>query len=672
MKKIAFLTAISLCAVAALTAAEYSVKSPDGSLEAKVGAGESITLSLSFKGKPVMENMRIAMKTDRGEFGKKTEVASVNNSSQDAVLAVKLGIASRIPDCYNQMDIDFGSYKIIFRAYNEAVAYRFVAKCGSGEMRVFSETLDLNLPADAKIVAQVAKTMSAYEKSFDRITAADIPADKYALLPLLVRAKNATVAVVESDVQAYPMLRFKSGGGLKSAFVKYPKSMKKLNNFMVQFDEFEDFIAKTKATRSFPWRAFIVAETDAQLAVNNTVFKLAEPSRIADTSWISGGLCVWEWWNNWSLEGVDFETGVNEKTYKYYIDFAAENSIPYIMFDAGWLVGADVAQMKDGVHEKILSQKPFLDVKSLIEYAHERNVKVVLWCLGQSLNLYGEKAIPLMKSFGADGLKVDFFNRDDQTAMELYYKIARLAAENKMIVDFHGCAKPAGLNRTYPNVINFEAVKGLEMVKFKKIEPITASHNVDLVMTRMLQGPMDYTPGAVRNIQQQYYYKRFTLPESTTTRAHQGALFVLFYAPLQMMCDSPTEYAKYPKFTSFISTIPTTWDESVPVAGELGKYVVVARRKGEVWYIAGICAGEGREVEIDLSKFISDQSYVLEMLTDTVNSERTPTDASIKISDEESARKIKVKMAADGGFVLKVSPSVFPVFSKFIRSIFDD
>lgn len=671
MKKIAFLSIMSFCAAFALSAAEYSMKSPDGLLEAKVGVDDSVALSLLFKGKPVMENMRIAMKTDKGEFGKKPEVVSVENSSKDGVLAPKFGIASKISDCYNQMDIDFGSYKIIFRAYNEAVAYRFAAKCGSGEMLVFSETLDLNVPADAQIVAQVAGAFSAYEHTFDRMKATDIPADKNAILPLLVRAENATVAVVESDVQAYPMLRFKSDGGLKADFVKYPKSMKKLNNFMITFDKFEDFIAKTNASRTFPWRAFIVAETDAQLAVNNTVFKLAEPSRIADTSWISGGLCVWEWWNNWSLEGVDFETGVNEKTYKYYIDFAAENSIPYIMFDAGWLVGADVAEMKDGVHEKILSPKPFLDVKSLIEYAHERNVKVVLWCLGQSLNLYGEKAIPLMKSFGADGLKVDFFNRDDQTAMELYYKIARLAAENEMVVDFHGCAKPAGLNRTYPNVINFEAVRGMEFAKFSKT-PLTASHNVDLVMTRMLQGPMDYTPGAIRNTLKKDYNRTWATPSSSTTRAHQGALFVLFYAPLQMMCDSPTEYAKYPQFTSFISTIPTSWDESVPVAGELGKYVVVARRKGEVWYIAGICADAGREVEIDLSKFISDQSYVLEMLTDTVNSERTPSDASIKISDEDSARKIKVKMAADGGFVLKVSPSVFPVFSKFIRSIFDD
>lgn len=677
--KTAFLFVL-IFATLAVQAASYSVKSPDGRLEARVNAAETVEFSIYADGKPVIENIAIAMATDRLAFGKGSKIAGARNSSKNAEIANPFGVAARVPDKYNQLELDFSAFKLVFRAYDEAVAYRFVSRLGNGKMDVLSETLNLPVSPNDTIITQFARgNITSYEEFFERVKISETQNRHSLLLPVLIKKGGATVAVVESDVQDYPMLRFVKGAGdsLAAHMVKLPKTFKAPEKFgkniKLDYDTFENCIARTAAARAFPWRAFIVARSDAELAVNTTVYKLAEPSRLRDTSWISAGLCVWEWWNNWSLEGVDFETGVNEATYRHYIDFAADNDIPFILFDAGWLVGCDVGGMKPDIHEKILESTPYLNVKKLIEYAHSRDVKVFLWCLGQSLNLYGEKAIPLMKSWGADGIKVDFFDRDDQLAMELYYRIAKIAAANKMLVDFHGCAKPAGLQRTYPNVVNFEAVRGLEMNKFAPPQKaITPAHNVDLVMTRMLQGPMDYTPGAMRNVSQNRYAPNNEQPASIGTRAHQAALYVLFHAPLQMLCDSPTEYNKYPRALEFLTTMPTTWDASKPIAGKLGEYVILARRKGYVWYVAGICDKRGKDFTLKLADIVPQGDYTVEIFRDTANSNRTPQDYKFEVKTLTSADSIKLDMKNGGGFVVRITPEKFPILSEFIRTIFSD
>ena len=679
IKKIISIVSITSLIASVVLAESYSVKSPDGKLQANVNIDKNITFSLLVDKKSVVENVVIGMNTDKGSMGENAKVNKVSSSSSNDIIKTTFGISSEIVDKYNQIEIDFKTFKLLFRAYDEAVAYRFVSNFGSGKMKVFYETLTLPVDDKSQIITQFARDdMTSYEELFKRAKISDVSKEHSVIMPTLITKKNSpTVAIVESDVQGYPMIRFVKGQGntLVPYIIKYPKTLKAPSgfgkHFMVAYDTFEDYIAYTEATRSFPWRAFVVARRDADLAVNTTVYKLAEPSRIFDTSWISTGLCVWEWWNDWSLEGVDFKTGVNEQTYRYYIDFASKNNVPFILFDAGWLVGQDVGGMKAGVHERMIEGEPFLNVKKLIDYAHSKNVKVVLWCLGQSLNLYPEKSIKRMKDWGADGFKVDFFNRDDQTAMELYYKIARIAAEYKLLVDFHGCAKPAGLERTYPNVVNFEAVYGLEQNKWRKKDlAVSPSHNVDLVLARMLQGPMDYTPGAMRNLSKVCYVPHYTQPSSMGTRAHQVALYVLFYSPLQMLCDSPSEYNKYPKTLSFLTSIPTTWDESKPIEAKLGKYVILARCKGEVWYIAGITDNQ-RNVKIDLSKIIPEGSYTAEIYSDSVNSNRTPQSFNLNVKSVSSSEVIDIAMKNGGGFVIRLTPKKIPFVTDFVRAIFE-
>ena len=562
------------------------------------------------------------------------------------------------------MTLDFKLYKLVVRAYDDAVAYRFISKFDGDKMIVRGETLDIPLAKSDKLIAHIeGGVMSSSERPWTRTTVEQLADNKKAhsvSIPLIMDRGAAKVALVESDVANYPSLRVMAGGkGLETKISKYPKKLEVKNHMRIA-TEAEDFIAKTVPARDFPWRAFIVARNDADLAVNDTVFRLAKPCAIKDTSWIKPGTCVWEWWNNWNLDGVDFESGVNENTYRYLIDFAAKNSIPYVIFDASWLTGKDAGEMID-TDEALARGKTFIDVPGLIAYAKEKNVKIILWVLAKSMAKYPVEAYDVMKKWGAAGLKIDFTDRDDQDAMEFYELMAKLGAEREMLVDMHGCAKPVGQFRTWPNLINFEGVHGNEVNKWAKT--ITPSHNVDLVFTRMLAGPMDYTPGGIRNSAQKDFNVCWNLPQVQGTRAHQMSMFILYYAPLQMLCDYASAYNQYPELLKYMAETPTTWDESRVIAGEIGKYVVVARRSGNDWYVGGMCDWDGKEIDIDLSKILSpDTSYKAEIISDGANASKIATDYKYTVKTVSGADVLKMKMASGGGFAIKLTPKMFDFF----------
>ena len=664
--RIAFLLGSSLLFAQAF-AATFSVKSPDGKLEAIVQDGEKLTFSLKADGRTVFEPFAIGMKTDRGDFGANVKAKGSTTDSVDEEIEPVYGIRSEIRDNYNRMDVDFPNFKLVVRAYNEAVAYRFVSNFG-GEITVYGETLDLPLAANDKIIGHAVNgVQDSFERFFLRQTVSEMKNSHSYSLPFLALKNGYTVAVVDSDVLDYPALRFCAPDSkVRAWFSQAPKTFKQKNKFTRTVDAANDYIAKTKGSRAFPWRGFIVARKDIDLADNDTVYKLAEPSRIGDASWVKPGTCAWEWWSACQLEGVDFKGGVNNETYRYYIDFAAENKIPYVLLDAGWLTGEDVGGMDDKIDEAMISGKTFVDVPALIAYAHSKDVKVLLWCLGQSMDKYGERAFEIMKSWGADGVKIDFIDRDDQQAQGFYERMARIAAQYEMVVDFHGCAKPAGLQRTYPNVVNFEAVRGCEFNKFSAgLEP---SHNIDLVFTRMLQGPMDYTPGALRNVSQNGFTKSFKFPQMKGTRSQMVAQYVLYYAPVQMLCDSASEYKKYPDILHFIANAPTSWDDTKALEGRIGEYVVVARRKGDVWYIGGMNDWNARTVTVDLSKFLpEDSEYKVEIIRDSKNSDNLPCDYKREIKEVNSDSVLKIDMSKGGGFAMKLTPKRIPIIDDIIR-----
>lgn len=646
-----------------VSAETFKLSSPDGKLQAEVSDGAKLTLNISADGKKLLDNVEFAMLTDKGDMGKNSTALSCDYSNHRGTIDTVWGIEKSVKDEYNQMVINFKKFKVVVRAFDDAVAYRFVSNLGDGKMIVNDETLNIPLSDSDKLIAHIEKgVQTSFEKPYTRLAFGELKKQNphSVSLPLIVDKGSAKIALVESDVSNYPGLRVAAGkNGAVSKISKYPKAFKvKVHNRFAS--EFEDYIASTVASREFPWRAFIVARNDSDLADNQTVFKLAKPCAISDTSWIKPGSCVWEWWNNWNLQGVDFEAGINEQTYRYLIDFAAENSIPYVLFDAGWLTGKDAGEMVE-TDEKLAEGKTFIDVKGLIDYAKSKDVKVILWVLAKSMEKYPQKAFDVMKGWGADGLKIDFTDRDDQTAMEFYENMARMAAERQMVIDMHGCAKPVGQFRTWPNLINFEGVLGGEVNKWSKA--ITPSHNIDLVFTRMLMGPMDYTPGGLRNTAKGDFSPCYNFPEVQGTRAHQAAMYVVYFAPLQMLCDSASEYLKSPEILKFMAETPTTWDETKVLEGKIGKYVVIARRHGKDWYIGGMCDWDGKEVEIDLSKILSpDTDYKAEIIRDGANAGRVGTDFKYCVKSLTSADKLKLKMAPGGGFAVKLSPKNFEIF----------
>lgn len=646
-----------------VSAETFKLSSPDGKLQAEVSDGAKLTLNISADGKKLLDNVEFAMLTDKGDMGKNSTALSCDYSNHRGTIDTVWGIEKSVKDEYNQMVINFKKFKVVVRAFDDAVAYRFVSNLGDGKMIVNDETLNIPLSDSDKLIAHIEKgVQTSFEKPYTRLTFGELKKQNphSVSLPLIVDKGSAKIALVESDVSNYPGLRVAAGkNGAVSKISKYPKAFKvKVHNRFAS--EFEDYIASTVASREFPWRAFIVARNDSDLADNQTVFKLAKPCAISDTSWIKPGSCVWEWWNNWNLQGVDFEAGINEQTYRYLIDFAAENSIPYVLFDAGWLTGKDAGEMVE-TDEKLAEGKTFIDVKGLIDYAKSKDVKVILWVLAKSMEKYPQKAFDVMKGWGADGLKIDFTDRDDQTAMEFYENMARMAAERQMVIDMHGCAKPVGQFRTWPNLINFEGVLGGEVNKWSKA--ITPSHNIDLVFTRMLMGPMDYTPGGLRNTAKGDFSPCYNFSEVQGTRAHQAAMYVVYFAPLQMLCDSASEYLKSPEILKFMAETPTTWDETKVLEGKIGKYVVIARRSGEDWYIGGMCDWDGKEVDIDLSKILlPDTEYKAEIISDGANAGRVGTDFKYCVKSLTSADKLKLKMAPGGGFAVKLSPKNFEIF----------
>ena len=644
------------------------VLSPDGKIEGVLEqSNEALLLTLKVDGNTVLDKCKIALDTSLGKIGSKIDLSSPKISVSDArgEISVPLGIRSKSPDNYNSVSVDFGAgaYEIVMRAYNDALAYRFISKLGNGNMKVLKETLELPVPESLDLIAHIERGLksSSFECPHTRITPKGMKKVKNASLPILMRFPDGkTVAVLESDVSDYPGMRIAAGDDenypLKAIFAKYPKKFVNKKVYIPKVVEVNDWLVDTKANREFPWRAFVVSRDDSELAGNDTVYKLARPSQ-GDYSWVKGGMCSWEWWNAFGLKNTPFKPGLNIETYKRYVDFASKNGIPYVLVDAGWLTGADVGEMKEGVHEAIFGDKGLaFDVKALVDYAHSKNVKIVLWLLSQTADMYPGQTFALVKKLGADGVKIDFCDRDDAAAMNFYEKTAKLAAENKLILDFHGCAKPSGLQRTYPNLINFEGVLGNEYNKWSK--KVTPSHNVDLIFTRMLCGPMDYTPGGMKNSFSKDFKAVRTDPEVMGTRCHEMSKFVLYYGPLQMMCDSPDAYEACPEVLKFISSCPTSWDETVPLEGKIGEYASIARKSGDTWYVGGMNGTESaRGFKVDSSKFLPpDGTYSAELFRDSEKPGAKATDYVREVFDVKSGDILDVKTIGEGGFVLKLSP----------------
>ena len=612
----------------------------------------------SHNGVEVVASSRLAMVTDHGTWGEgrvKGRIKSVANGS------------------YRGTIVDFGDYGVELRAYNEGVAYRFISHL-DGDYKIIDELAEFSFDkGDKAWIPYVNFRPNAtsdyatqFETSFENIyTYTAIEAIDWRRLifaPIVVEHNGIKAWISESNLEAYPgmFLSNRDGDGvLDTEFAPLPKDVEQGGHNMLQgmVKSRHPYIAECRGERTFPWRIVAMGECDTDLANHNLVWELADECRIADTSWIKPGKVAWEWWNDWGLEGVDFTPGINNETYKYYIDFASRYGIEYVIFDEGWSINlaADLMQVV-----------PEIDIKELVDYAAERNVGIILWAGYWALNRDIEGLCKHYSEMGVKGWKVDFLDRDDQEMVEFVYDLAEIAAKYHMLVDYHGVYKPTGLNRTYPNAINFEGVHGLETMKWLGAEHDQITYDVTLPFIRGAAGPMDYTPGAMRNAAKGHYYPDYSRPMSQGTRCHQLAMYIAYYAPLTMLCDSPTNYEKEPEFTKFLAEIPTKWrlGKQFSKDSKIGEYVQVMAdnhidtdEASREWYIAGLNGHKARKATIQLSPEYRVKS--VEVYVDGDNAKRDGSDYKrYTISEEEYNKNkgvIKVKMAPGGGFVIRLT-----------------
>jgi alpha-glucosidase len=663
MKRNVFLV-LGIFVTTLLNAQQYNLKSPDGTIAVTVELKDKIFYSVSHGGDVMLAPSPISMKIQEGEsFGVNPKVKKATTQKIDQTIESPVYRRSKIKDVCNQLTLTFkGDYAVVFRAYDEGVAYRFES-IRKNDYNVVNEEVQFNFNSDYKTYVPYVKMeagasfeeqfWNSFENTYAHVPLSALDAKRLAFLPVLVEATNGKkICITESDLEDYPGLYVNNPNGGKAftgVFAGYPKSFEKGGHNMLQeiVKSREPYIAKAKGTRTFPWRVLAISAEDKRLADNDLVYKLAAPSRVKDASWVKPGKVAWDWWNDWNVYGVKFKSGVNTETYKYYIDFASEHGIEYVILDEGWAVNLKV---------DLMQVVPEIDLKEIISYGKQKKVDIILWAGYNAFNGDLENVCKHYSAMGVKGFKVDFMDRDDQEMVRFYYRAAEIAAEYKMLMDFHGAYKPTGLQRTYPNVINFEGVHGLEQMKWSPPSVDQVTYDVTIPFIRMLAGPFDYTQGAMRNATRGNYRPINSEPMSQGTRCRQLAEYIIFESPLNMLCDNPSAYRDEPECTAFIAAVPTVWDNTIALEGRVGEYIATARQKGNDWYVGALTNWDGRTLDIDLS-FLPAGNYSIEVFQDGVNADRVARDFIHEKSSLGVNRKLKITMASGGGYIAKISPA---------------
>ncbi|MFB6318962.1 glycoside hydrolase family 97 catalytic domain-containing protein [Saccharicrinis sp. FJH54] len=648
MKK--FFFAASFLIVMLYSQAANNVASPDKQINVTYDIGDQVTWSVSFNGKSIIRNGVINLIVDGKEMMKNQKVRKAYSGLvvQTVTPAVPLKFADHTVQ-YNQEKLVLkNGISLVFRVYNNGVAYRILTDFRK-EKTVDTEVVQFGFePGSSLLFPQEDQLMSHYERSYLHLNINEVKDDMFCSLPMLATSNGVRIGVTEADVLNYPQMFLKGHkeSGLTSLYPNYPLEIKagdRASDRSEVITKEAEYIAKINPGQELPWRVFMIAADDKALLENNLPVCLNSKAKI-NTEWIRPGKVAWDWWNANNIYGVDFRSGINTETYKYYIDFASEYGLEYIILDEGWSKSTT----------NILEPNDEINLEELISYGKEKNVKLILWVLWKPLDQHLNAALELYEKMGVAGIKVDFMQRADQLMVEYYEKVAREAAKHKLLVDFHGAFKPSGIEAVYPNVVNYEGVKGLENCKWSDL--ITPEHDVTLPFTRMLAGPMDYTPGAMHNAQEINFSISFDRPMSQGTRCHQASMYVIYEAPLQMFADNPSNYLRDPQYTSLVARFPTTWDDTRVLEAKVADYVVLARKKGQTWYIGGMTDWTEREFDIPLDFLVDGKLYKLTLLSDGINANRMAEDYKISRSNVVKGTNLHIKMAMGGGFAGILEP----------------
>ena len=632
----------------------YTLSSPDGGLKVEISTGDGLSLRIMHEIDTIFSHSYIGLVLADGTLvGKSSRVTRERRKKiEDKVESPFYRFKEFVAVC-NELDLKLqGGFGVTFRAYNDGVAYRFYTTVTS-EVTVKDEVAEFNFPQD--YTAYLPYTTNdkqpmamAFQNVYD-ITPLSKAQPKLAFLPVTVDCGSVKLTLLESDLEAYPGMFVQSQQGkygLKGVFAPYPA---KTDFYPWRKQEYvtetTDFISRSRGSRSYPWRVLAITEKDTDMPVNNLVYALASPNRIGDTSWIKTGKVAWDWWNDWNLKGVPFKAGINMDTYKYYIDFASRNGLEFIVLDEGWY---------DPKSGDMLTVIPELDLTELIAYGKSKGVEIVLWTVFNVLDSQLEAACKKYADMGIKGFKVDFLDRDDQTAVEMVYRIAEMTARYKLTLDLHGIYKPTGINRTYPHIINFESVFGMEEVKWTDIKNNMPLYDVTFPYIRMMAGPVDYTPGAMRNATKADWRAMYYTPASMGTRCHQLAAYIVHDSPFTMLCDAPTNYLNEQECVDFIASLPVEVDSTFIASGELGKYIVTVRKKDVNWYIGGMTNWDERDVQLDFSFLPEGMSYTAVLFKDGVNANKQAEDYRKETIRIDKDSRLTLHLASGGGFAMKL------------------
>ena len=633
---------------------KYVLSSPDGTLKVEISAGNELAYQVMHGNDTILSHSNIGLVLENGTIvGKTPRITGerrrkIKDNIESPFYRFKEFVATG-----NELDLKLkGGFGIIFRAYNEGVAYRFYTT-QSSDIIIKEEQAEFNFKEDYTAYLPYTTNdkkpmVMAYQNVYD-ITPLSKAQPKLAFLPVTVDCGSVKLTLLESDLEAYPGMFVQSQQGkygLKGVFAPYPA---KTDFYPWRKQEYvtetTDFISRSRGSRSYPWRVLAITEKDTDMPVNNLVYALASPNRIGDTSWIKTGKVAWDWWNDWNLKGVPFKAGINMDTYKYYIDFASRNGLEFIVLDEGWY---------DPKSGDMLTVIPELDLPELIAYGKSKGVEIVLWTVFNVLDSQLEAACKKYADMGIKGFKVDFLDRDDQTAVEMVYRIAEMTARYKLTLDLHGIYKPTGINRTYPHIINFESVFGMEEVKWTDIKNNMPLYDVTFPYIRMMVGPVDYTPGAMRNATKADWRAMYYTPASMGTRCHQLAAYIVHDSPFTMLCDAPTNYLNEQECVDFIASLPVEVDSTFIASGELGKYIVTVRKKDVNWYIGGMTNWDERDVQLDFSFLPEGVSYTAVLFKDGVNANKQAEDYRKETIRIDKDSRLTLHLASGCGFAMKL------------------
>ncbi len=627
-----------------LSAKDYQLKSPSGKITVNISVNESITYTVSLNSNEIISPSAISLTLEDGTvWGSEAKVRKAKTTSvtQELHPVVQRKYTS-IKDEYNQLSLAFKGYALEFRAYDEGAAYRWVSD-KSGEYQIATEQVTFAFPDNHAIwFPEEESLMSHQEREYLKEKLSNIGSDRFSSTGMLVDCGNGVKTYIsESDLMDYPGMWLEGDDenkfALKGKFAGVVLEEKATSDRDVKPTKYADYIAECDGPRVFPWRVMLITDNDADLIQSELIYKLAPEQKIENTDWIKPGKVAWDWWNALNIYGVDFESGVNNETYKYYIDFASKYGLEYIILDEGWYHLGDVLDVVDEI-----------DIQELVNYGKEKNVGIILWVVWKSLDDKLTEALDQFEAWGAKGIKIDFMQRDDQWMVNFYEKIAHECADRELLVDYHGAYKPSGLDRAYPNVISYEGVKGLENTKWSSLPD--PEHDLTLPFIRMVAGPMDFTPGAMINKTKLNFNSVFSEPMSQGTRCHQLGMYVVYESPLQMLADNPSNYYREPECMEFLSAVPSVWDDTKVLEAKVSDYVAVARRSGDTWYVGAMTDWDPRALDLKLD-FLGEGTYTMKVWKDGINATKHAADFAQETLEVTANSKVKVKMAPGGGWV---------------------